>query len=165
MNARRTATSIVLSLIAVGLTTTACTTGKQHDLAATADTALFLPYDPDYTVDIVVDEVDGKATQFGPFDQVLVDAGRRDLSVRLEYAPAAGTSLLVGGVGNLLLRASTNRTFRTDMSVDVIGGHEYRMIARAQGDTLVITVFDETDRVEVVKQTFELKDGQFERIF
>ena len=139
--------------------------GKHQDMASTPDTAVFLPVVNDYTVDLYVDTVDGKPTEFGVFDQVMVDAGTRELEIRLEHQPAAGSSLLVGGIGNLLVRAGTNKTFRTSMTVDVLSGHEYRMIARSQEETLEIIVFDETDVREVVKQAFELKDGQFERLF
>ena len=65
----------------------------------------------DYNVGLYVDQVDGEPTDFGLFDQIVIDAGgKHEISVRLEYQPAAGTSLVVGGIGNLLLRAGTNKT-------------------------------------------------------
>lgn len=145
--------------------TSACSTGEQRNLASSAETAVFLPIITEYNVDLYVDRVDGEPTEFGLFDQVVVDAGSREIGVRLEYQPAAGTSLAVGGIGNLLLRASTNKTFRTNLSVDVISGHAYRLIARSHGDTLEIIIFDDTDDREVLKNVFGIKDGQFERLF
>jgi hypothetical protein len=139
--------------------------GQQQNLASGADAAVFMPIVTDYTVDLFVDRVDGKATKFGTFDQVSVDPGTHELAIRLEYTPAENTSLIVGGLGNLLLRAGTNKTFRTNMTVDVSAGHNYQMIARAHGDSLDIIVFDQTNNREIKKQTFELKDGQFERVF
>lgn len=151
-------------LIIAGLLSAGCA-GKQQDLAQSDDTAVFLPIVTDYNVDLFVDQVDGKATRFGAFDQVTVDAGSRELAVRLEYAPAAGTAPLVGSLGNLLLRAGTNKTFRTTMTVDVAAGHNYELIARADGSAFDIIVFDKTEESVVEKKTFELKDGQFERAF
>jgi len=165
MRVIRSATNILFPLIAIMLMTSACTTGKQRDMTTSTETAVFLPIVNDYSVNLFVDQVDGKPTQFGLFDQVTVDAGRREIGIRLEYQPAAGSSLVVGGIGNLLLRAGTNKTFRTSISIDVIGGHAYRLIARSQEDNLEIIVFDETDDREVVKQAFGVKDGQFERLF
>mgnify|MGYP001811809326 FL=1 len=151
-------------LLTVTMLTMGCA-GKTQSMASTTDTAVFFPIVTDYNVDLFIDQVDGKATRFGAFDQVTVDAGRHVLGVRLEYSPAAGSSMVVGGIGNLLLRASTNRTFRTEMALDVSGGHSYRMIARANGDTLEIIAFDQTEDQEVMKQIFEYKNGQFERLF
>ncbi len=165
MQSKRLVSETILPLIIIAVMMTACTTGKQHDMTSTNETAVFLPVVIDYNVDLFVDKVDGKPTEFGLFDQVNIDAGRREIGVRLEYMPAAGTSLIVGGIGNLLLRAGTNKTFRTSISVDVLSGHAYRLIARSKEDTLEIVVFDETDGREVVKQAFGVKDGQFERLF
>lgn len=164
MKAIRPMVYLLTAVITITMLTMGCTS-KTKSLASTTDTAVFLPIIADYNVDLFVDRVDGKATKFGVLDQVTVDAGKHELGVRLDYAPATGSSVIVGGIANLLLRATTNKTFRTDMTVDVSGGHTYQMIARVSGDNLEIIVFDKTENREVLKQTFVPKNGQFERLF
>jgi hypothetical protein len=138
---------------------------SEVNLAKTDQTAKFMPVVSDYTVELYVDKVDGKATKFRTRDTAIVDAGERTIAIRLEYTPATGTSIILGGLGNLLARAATNKTFRTEMTTPVVAGHEYQLIARAQGDEIVIIVFDQSDRKEVAGQRFSVKDGAFERIF
>lgn len=138
---------------------------SEVNLAKTDQTAKFMPVVSDYTVELYVDKVDGKATKFRTRDTAIVDAGERTIAIRLEYTPASGTSIILGGLGNLLARAATNKTFRTEMTTPVVAGHEYQLIARAQGDEIVIIVFDQSDRKEVAGQRFSVKDGAFERIF
>lgn len=154
---------VLLAIVSVALMS-GCA-GKQQSLSSGSDEAVFMPVVTDYTVGLYVDRVDGKATKFGAYDQVSVDPGTHELAIRLDYTPAENTSLIVGGLGNLLLRAGTNKTFRTSMTVDVSAGHYYQMIARASGDSVYIIVFDQTDNREIKKQTFVLKDGNFERMF
>jgi hypothetical protein len=50
------------------------------------------------------------------------------------------------------------------MTTPVVAGHQYQLIARGQGNEIVIIVFDQTDRKEVAGQKFVLKDGKFERL-
>ena len=138
---------------------------SEVNLAKTDQTAIFMPVVSDYTVELYVDKVDGRATEFRTRDTAVVDAGERTIAIRLEYTPASGSSLILGGLGNLLARAATNKTFRTEMTALVVAGHQYQLIARAQGDEIVIIVFDQSDRKEVAGQRFSLKDGKFERIF
>jgi len=128
--------------------------------------AKFVPFVADYGVDIFVDEVDGKPTKFGELDSVLIDPGSHELLVRLEYQPAAGSAIVVGGIANLLLRANTNRTFSTTIKVDVESNHIYKLIAKySSEDQIDLIVFNETSEKEVLKHSFALKDGRFERIF
>ncbi len=138
---------------------------REVNLANTDQTAKFMPVVSDYTVDIYVDKVDGKPTKFRANDTAVVDAGERTMTIRLEYAPATGAGLILGGLGSLLALAATNKTFRTELTAPVAAGHQYQLIARAQGDEIVIIVFDQTDRREVAGQKFALKEGKFERIF
>ncbi len=138
---------------------------RERSIAVTSDTAVFLPIAGEWGVDFFVDKVDGNKTRFGLYDSVVVDAGTRTLDIRLEYTPAAGSSLLVGGLGNLFLRAVTNKTFRTQMEVDVEGGKTYQMMATADGNLLEIFVVDRIDQEVVTSQRFQLKDGKFERLF
>lgn len=138
---------------------------KERSIAVTDDTALFLPIAAEWGVNFFVEKVDGKKTKFGLYDSVVVDAGTRILEIRLEYAPASGSSLLVGGLGNLLMRAATNKTFHTQMEVDVEGGKTYQMTATAKDDLLEIFVIDHNDEEIVTSQRFKLIDGKFERLF
>ena len=138
---------------------------REINLAKTDQTATFMPVVSDYTVEIYVDKVDGTSTKFRSRDTAVVDAGERTMDIRLEYTPASGTSLILGGLGNLLARAATNKTFHTELTAPVTEGHQYQLIARAQGEEIVIIVFDQTDRMEVAGQRFALKDGRFERVF
>ena len=137
---------------------------REVNLAKTEQTAKFMPVVSDYTVELYVDKVDGQATKFRSRDTAIVDAGERTIVVRLEYTPANGTSLILGGLGNLLARAATNKTFRTELTTPVVADHQYQLIARAQGNEIVIIVFDQTDRKEVAGQKFALNDGKFERL-
>ena len=138
---------------------------KERSIAVTDNTAIFLPIATDWGVNLVVEKVDGKPTKFGLYDSVLVDAGDRTLEVRLEYKPAGGSSVLVGGLANLLLRAATNKTFRTTLEIEVEGGKEYQMTAVAKGEKLEIAVINHSDEEIVKSQVFEVKEGKFERIF
>jgi hypothetical protein len=156
-------TRVMIALFALAMS--AHLNAREVNLAKTDQTAKFMPVVSDYTVELYVDKVDGKATKFRTRDTAIVDAGERTIAIRLEYTPASGSSLILGGLGNLLARASTNKTFRTEMIAPVVAGHEYQLIARAQGDEIVIIVFDQSDRKEVAGQRSSLKDGKFERMF
>ena len=138
---------------------------KERSIAVTDNTALFLPIAAEWGVNFFVEKVDGEKTKFGLYDSVVVDAGERTLDIRLEYAPSSGSSVLVGGLGSLLLRAATNKTFRTQMEVSVEGGKTYQMTATAKDDLLEIFVVDHTDELILTSQRFQLKDGKFERLF
>ncbi len=154
-----------LFLLATALVFAPVGYAKERSIAVTDDTALFLPIAAEWGVDFYVEKVDGKKTKFGLYDSVVVDAGQRTLDVRLEYSPSSGSSLLVGGLGSLLLRAATNKTFRTRMEVSVIGGNTYQMSATAKDDQLEIFVVDHSSEEIVISQRFELRDGKFERLF
>lgn len=143
-------------------------TGTQVDLSSenNSSPAKFVPYVADIGVDIFVDKVDGKPTKFGVLDSVLIDPGTHELEVRLEYQPAAGSAIIVGGIANLLLRAGTNKTFVTTISVDVKANTVYKLLAKsASEDQIDLIVFNETSDIEISKHSFALKDGRFERIF
>ena len=156
---------LIYVLVALLLGVSSHAMAKEVNLAKTDESARFRAVSSDYTVDIYVDKVDGKATKFRARDTAVVDAGDRTMDIRLEYQPASGSSLLLGGLGNLLARAATNKTFRTTMTVTIEADHEYQLIAQAKGDDMVIVVFDHTDRSEVASQKFTLRDGKFERVF
>jgi len=160
----------ILSLLSVVilLSLMAGCSGSQVDLSKenNSSPAKFVPYVADYGVDIFVDKVDGKPTKFGELDSVLIDPGSHELVVRLEYQPAAGSAIVVGGIANLLLRAGTNKTFVTTISVDVKANKTYKLLAKyTPEDQIDLIVFNETSDEEVLKHSFALKDGRFERIF
>ena len=162
--------SNILSLLSVVtlMTILASCAGTQVDLSKEnkSSPAKFVPYVADYGVDIFVDKVDRKPTKFGELDSVLIDPGAHELVVRLEYQPAAGSAIVVGGIANLLLRAGTNKTFTTTISVDVKANTVYKLLAKSTPeDEIDLIVFNETLDEEVLKHSFALKDGRFERIF
>ena len=160
----------ILSLLSVVilLSIMAGCSGSQVDLSKenNSSPAKFVPYVADYGVDIFVYKVDGKPTKFGELDSVLIDPGSHELVVRLEYQPAAGSAIVVGGIANLLLRAGTNKTFVTTISVDVKANTTYKLLAKyIPEDQIDLIVFNETSDEEVLKHSFAVKDGRFERIF
>lgn len=162
---RAAADALFLSPLLLFFLASATIHAREVSLATTDQTAEFMPVVSDYTVELFVDKVDGKATKFRARDTAVVDAGERTMNIRLEYTPALGAGLLLGGLGGLLAKAATNKDFRTDLTATVEAGHQYQLIAREQNDEIVIIVFDQTDRKEVAGQRFALKDGKFERIF
>ena len=160
----------VLALLSTALLVIimASCSGSQVDLSKgnNSSPAKFVPFVADYGVDILVDKVDGKPTKFGELDSVLIDPGSHDLVVRLEYQPAAGSAIVVGGIANILLRAGTNRTFVATITVDVEADTVYKLMAKyAPGDQIDLIVFNETLEKEELKHSFALKDGRFERIY
>ena len=142
----------------------ACT-GSTKVLSGTSATALFLPPEIEAYVDMYVDVVDGKKVKLGIMDSVRTDAGSHEVEIRLEYQPAAGSAVIVGGLANLMLRSATNKTFTTKMSITVEESHEYRFIVTSGEKRFFIALFDETTNAEQVKYTFELKDGKLTRVF
>ena len=92
-----------------------------------------------------------------------MDGGLHNLLVRLEHQPAAGSSVIIGGIGNLLLRAGTNKTFRASIPVELLEGDVYGITAESHEDDLEIVVF--TENAEVLRHSFKYRDGQFERVF
>ena len=164
MTNRVTATTHVMIALFV-LSVSASLNASEINLAKTDQTAKFMPVVSDYTVELYVDKVDGKATKFRTRDTAIVDAGERRIAIRLEYTPSSGSSLILGGLGNLLARAATNKTFRTEITAPIVSDHQYQLIARGQDDEIVIIVFDQSDRKELAGQKFPLKDGKFEQLF
>jgi len=160
----------VLALLSTALLVIimASCSGSQVDLSKGNDSssAKFVPFVADYGVDIFVDKVDGKTTKFGELDSVLIDPGSHELVVRLEYQPAAGITIVEGGIANILLRAATNRTFVATITVDVDANNVYKLLAKsAPGDQIDLIVFNENLEKEELKHSFAMKDGRFERVY
>ena len=139
--------------------------GSKKSMVSTNDTVLFIPAQIETYVDFYVDEIDGKKTEFLLNDSLEIDAGEHTIEVRMEFQPAAGSSLIVGGVGNLLLRAATNKTFKTQMDINSIANHTYQFIITGIEEGFEIDLKDVTsDKIDLSHQ-FKLKDGKLERIF
>ena len=144
------------------LTLTGCTTIERKH-STVDDPAFLIPVIREYDIALYIDEIDGKSVNYGELDRISLDGGPHNLLVRLEYQPAAGSSVIVGGIGNLLLRAGTNKTFRTSIPVELQEGDVYGITAEGQEDGLEIIVF--TENAEVLRHSFKYRDGQFERVF
>jgi hypothetical protein len=112
-----------------------------------------------------VDEVDGKPTKFNLADSVVIDDGKHNIKVRMEYQPAAGTSIIVGSLGNMLLRSATNKTFTTNMDISVTSDKEYRFVVTSSENRFTIKLRNETTSKIDLEHSFELKDGEFTRIY
>ena len=139
--------------------------GSKKVMSSTENTALFLPPKIEAYVDMFIDEIDGKKTKFNLEDSVQVDEGKHSLLVRLEYEPAAGSSLIVGGLGNLLLRSTTNKTFSTTIDIEIERSMEYRFVVEDFDNGFEIILFNETKKKEELNLRFKLTEGKFERIF
>ena len=133
-------------------------------MSSTENTALFLPPKIEASVDMFIDEIDGKKTKFNLVDSVQVDEGKHSLLVRLEYEPAAGSSLIVGGLGNLLLRSTTSKTFSTTIDIEIEKSIEYRFVVEDFDNGFEIILFNETKKKEELNLRFKLIEGKFERI-
>ena len=154
------------TLITVLLATVTACAGSHRDLSTIEDPAVFVPVVADHGVDIYVDQIDGEDTSFAELDRVSIDPGIHEISVRLEYQPTAGSSLVVGGLANLLLRAGTNKTIRTTLTVEVAAGNVYRLTAKVNSEGgLDFVVLNETTDEEALRQSFSVQDGSLERLF
>ena len=139
--------------------------GSKQVLSSTQNTCTFLPPEIEAYVDMYVDEVDGKPTKFNLADSVVIDEGEHNILVRLEYQPSAGSSLVVGGLGNLLLRFTANKTFSTKMDISVAANQDYRFVVTDSENGFKIRLVNETTRKIELEHAFELKDGKFTRVF
>lgn len=139
--------------------------GSKKILLTTDQTALFLPPKIELDVDMFVDEIDGRKVKFQLSDSAMVDAGSHEVLIRLEYEPASGSSIIVGGLGSLLLRSATNKTFNTKMDINVERDNLYQFVVTAAGESFDIAVLNVGSKVEIVKHSFQLKDGHFEKIY
>ena len=112
-----------------------------------------------------VDKIDGNPTRFHLADSVVIEAGRHEVDVRMEYSPAAGTAIVVGSLANILLRSATNKTFTTTMEIIVEKNKTYRFEVYGFDNSFKIQVNNITDKTVISEYIFELKDGQFKRIY
>lgn len=165
----RLANSISIKLfciLVVGLGISSCATISESSHTSSGNPATLTPFNNEWGVQIFIDELDGNKVSYSELDRLALDGGSHDLGVRMEYQPASGTSLVVGGLGNLLLRTATNKTFEHDITVELIEGHNYGLTVNGTDAGFELLVFDETAAgIVVLEHQFEFKDGYFERIF
>ena len=151
---------LVFSLIASG-----CTISERNH-AESSNPAFLTPFHNEWGVQLFIDELDGAAVKYGELDRLALDGGSHDIGVRMEYQPAAGSSVVVGSLGNLLLRGATNKTFEFDITVDLVEGHNNGLTVKSTDDGFELLVFDETaGGVVILEQQFKYEDGKFVRLF
>ena len=141
-----------------------CSSTKQT-FSSTEKTAVFLPPKTEYYVDLFIEEIDGEKTKFKLGDTAEIDEGQHELRIRLEHQPASGTSIVVGGIANLLLRSTTNKTFSSIINVNVEKGQVYRLVTEDFKDGLAIKLHNETTSETQAVYKFKLEEGKFETVF
>lgn len=157
---------IIKAVVITCLTVSGSQALASRDLSSTDQTAKIYAVTASWNTDIRIDKVDGQNTKISGKKPTRVDAGERQLDVRMEYRPAAGSSLLVGSIGNLFLRGVTNKTFRTQLEVNMAQDHEYAVYVESndkRGFDLI--TFDLTNELEMARQSFAIKEGKLERLF
>ena len=153
-------------LIVLGIGVAGCSTVPDRSHSTESNPATLTPFNNEWGVSIFIDELDGETVSYGELERLLLDEGNHDLRVRIEHQPSSGSSVIVGGLGNLLMRAGSNKTFRHDISVDLVAGHNYGLTVKGTEAGFELLVFDETEGgVVILEQEYEYKDGDFERIF
>ena len=156
----------LLCILVISLGISSCATISESSHTSSSNPATLTPFNNEWGVQIFIDELDGSAVKYSELDRLALDGGSHDLRVRMEYQPASGTSLVVGGLGNLFLRAGTNKTFEHDITVELIEGHKYGLTVNGTDAGLELLVFDETaEGIVILEHQFEYKDGGFERFF
>ena len=137
-----------------------------RDLSSTDQTAKIYAVTASWNTNILIEQLDGHKTKISGKKPTLVDAGERHLDVRMEYQPAAGSALLVGTIGNLLLRGATNKTFRTQLEINMAQDHEYAVyVENNDNKGFDLITFDLTNEQELARQSFAIKQGKLERLF
>ena len=135
------------------------------DLSNSDQTAKVYAVTSNWNADLRIEKVDGQETKVWGKKPALVDAGERVLDLRMEYQPAAGSAILVGSIANLVLRGLTNKTFRTQISVNMALDHEYAVMAEKSDNGFDLVTFDLTEEQEIQRHSFGMKDGKYERLF
>jgi hypothetical protein len=154
----------VILLVAFLSLLISCSSTKQT-FSTSEKTAVFLPPKTEYYIEMYIEEIDGKKTKFKMEDTAEIDEGEHELRIRLESHPATGTAVIVGGIANLLLRTTTNKTFSSTINVNVEKGQVYRLMTEDFKDGLAIKLLNETtSEIESIHK-FQLKDGNFESVF
>jgi hypothetical protein len=155
---------VFMLVISLGISSCASISERSH--TSSSSPATLTPFNNEWGVQIFIDELDDSKVKYGELDRLVLDGGTHDLRVRMEYQPASGTSLVVGGLGNLLLRAGSNKTFEHEITIEMIEGHNYGLTVKGTDSGFELLVFDETaGGIVTLEHQFEYKDGGFERLF
>jgi hypothetical protein len=156
----------LVCILVIGLGISSCATISERSHTDSSSPATLTPFNNEWGVQIYIDELDGSKVKYSELDRLALDGGTHDLRVRMEYQPASGTSLVVGGLGNLLLRAGSNKTFEHNITVEMIEGHNYGLTVKGTDSGFELLVFDESvGGIVTLEHQFEYKDGGFERLF
>lgn len=153
--------AIAIASLALGGTSALAVT----DLSSSDQTAKVYAVTSSWNANLRIEKVDDQKTKVWGKKPALVDAGERVLDLRMEYQPAAGSAILVGSIANLVLRGLTNKTFRTQISVNMASDHEYAVMAEKSDDGFDLVTFDLTEEQEIARHSFGKKDGKYERLF
>lgn len=135
------------------------------DNAAAGERATVVDNSGDAGVDMTIEKINEKKVDAGELTSIEISPGEHKLTIRIDSTPASGSSIILGGWGNLLARAATNQSFRTDLLFKAEPGHKYVVGTGASDDKFIVMVFDETSNKEVASQAFAYKDGKFESLF
>ena len=155
----------LLSILLISFAISSCAI-SESSLTSSSNPATLTPFNNEWGVQLYIDELDGNEVKYSELDRLALDGGIHDFGVRMEYQPAAGTSVVVGGLGNLLLRSGTNKTFEHDITVELIEGHKYGLTVNSTDTGFEMLVFDETAKgIVILEHQFEYKDGSFQRLF
>ena len=154
-----------LSVLVISLGISACAISERSHTNSSSP-AYITPFNNEWGVYLYIDELDGSEVKYSELDRLALDGGSHDIGVRMEYQPASGTSLVVGGLGNMLLRSASNKTFEHDITIELIEGHNYGLTVKSTDVGFELLVFDETDGgIVLLRHPFEYKDGTFEKLF
>lgn len=155
----------LLCILVICLSISSCAISERSHTSS-SNPATLTPFNNEWGVQLYIDKLDGSEVKYGELDRLALDGGRHDLGVRMEYQPAGGSSVIVGSLGNMLLRAGTNKTFEHQITLELIEGHNYGLTVKGTDVGFELLVFDETaEGIVVLEHQFEHKDGVFRRLF
>jgi hypothetical protein len=154
-----------LCILVISLGISGCAISERSHTSSSSP-AYITPFNNEWGVYLYIDELDGSEVKYSELDRLALDGGSHEIGVRMEYQPVQGTSVVVGGLGNMLLRATSNKTFEHDITVELIEGHNYGLTVKSTDIGFELLVFDETDGgIVLLEHQFEYKDGTFQVLF
>lgn len=139
---------VVLMVIGCG-TTKQGYTGPQK---SESGIAVIVPSAPDYTVDITIEKLDGKTVNVSDLDRLEILPGSHELVIRVDHVPARGTSVVLGGWGNLAARAATTKSMSATVSFQAQESRKYLVTAGLLDDAPAVWIVDETTEQIVASQ-------------
>ena len=111
-----------------------------------------MPSAPDYTVDITIEKLDGKTVNVSDLDRLEILPGSHELVIRVDHVPARGTSVVLGGWGNLAARAATTKSMSATVSFQAQESRKYLVTAGLLDDAPAVWIVDETTEQIVASQ-------------